>query len=243
MKPNVETKDVHKEYKLGERLVQALRGVSVTIYPGEFAAFAGPSGSGKSTLLNLVGCMDVPTRGEVLIDGQVVGALNETGLTNLRLNKLGFIFQSFNLIPVLTVFQNVELPLMLQGKVKRQERRSRVLNLLEAVGLLEQQSHRPKELSGGQQQRVAVARALVAKPALVLADEPTANLDSKTGTQIIDLMRDMSRKENTTFIFSTHDPKVMKRADRVFELADGLVVDEYRGTESTGEIRASPTAH
>ena len=205
MQAMIEIQNVEKDFPLGRVTVQALRGVSLSIERGEFTAIAGPSGSGKTTMLNLIGCIDVPTRGQVLIDGQLTSSMNDKALTNLRLHKLGFIFQSFNLVPVLTMFQNIELPLLLQGGLTKGEREQRVHELVDRVGLMSHIKHRPLELSGGQRQRVAIARALVARPHIVLADEPTANLDSKTGENIIDLMRDMHRKIQTSFIFSTHD--------------------------------------
>ena len=219
----VAVENVSKIYKLGKAEVHALRGVSLEVDRGEFLAIAGPSGSGKTTLLNLVGCVDTPTAGRVIMDGKDTKSLSERALTDLRLHHIGFIFQTFNLVQVLSVLQNVEFPLLLQGGLSRKERRVRVTDLLEAVGLSEHAGHRPSELSGGQRQRVAVARALVTRPTLVLADEPTANLDSQTGETIIDLMRDMNRKDGTTFIFSTHDPKVMAHATAVVRIADGCV--------------------
>ncbi len=217
----VSVENVIKTYHLGKTEVPALRGVSLEIHAGEFLAVAGPSGSGKTTLLNLIGCVDTPTAGVVRVDGKDTSALSERALTDLRLRRIGFIFQSFNLVPVLSVFQNVEFPLLLQGGLTRAERQARVLGLLEAVGLSDHARHRPSELSGGQRQRVAVARALVGRPRLVLADEPTANLDSTTGATIIDLMRDMNRRDQTTFLFSTHDQKVMAHAHAVVRIADG----------------------
>jgi putative ABC transport system ATP-binding protein len=190
---------------------------------GEFLSIAGPSGSGKTTLLNLVGCVDTPTSGTVVVNGQDTSRLPERALTDLRLRTIGFIFQSFNLVSVLSVFQNVEFPLLLQGALSKPERARRVLELMEAVGLSEHTRHRPSELSGGQRQRVAIARALVTRPKLVLADEPTANLDSQTGENIIDLMREMNRRDGTTFIFSTHDPKVMSHANAIVRIADGRI--------------------
>ncbi|HEY0840179.1 MAG TPA: ABC transporter ATP-binding protein [Vulgatibacter sp.] len=225
----VEIVNVVKEYPLGKLKVRALHDVSLDIQRGEFAAIAAPSGAGKTTLLNLIGCVDTPTSGVVRIDGQSTSELNDGGLTNLRLHKLGFIFQSFNLIAVLDVYQNVEFPLLLQGGLSRKERDARVRDVIEKVGLTPQLRQRPNELSGGQRQRVAIARALVTRPAIVLADEPTANLDSTTGTNIIELMRQINHAEKTTFIFSTHDPKVMDRADRVVKMADGRIVDDGRG--------------
>jgi putative ABC transport system ATP-binding protein len=219
--PIVSVENVSRVYRLGKSEVQALRGVSLDIHAGEFLAVAGPSGSGKTTLLNLIGCVDTPTSGVVRVDGKDTSALSERALTDLRLRRIGFIFQSFNLVAVLSVFQNVEFPLLLQGEATRKERQERVLALLDAVGLREHARHRPSELSGGQRQRVAVARALVGRPRLVLADEPTANLDSATGATIIDLMRDLNRRDGTTFLFSTHDQKVMSHAHAVVRIADG----------------------
>ncbi|MGH7442596.1 MAG: ABC transporter ATP-binding protein, partial [bacterium] len=188
-----------------------------------FISIAGPSGSGKTTLLNLIGCVDVATTGAVLIAGKDTASLNDRELTRLRLDTLGFIFQSFNLVPVLSVSQNVEFPLLLQAKYTKAERTARVDALLATVGLDKHAKHRPSELSGGQRQRVAIARALVTRPQIVLADEPTANLDSVTGDTILALMKRMNSEEKTTFIFSTHDAKVMSHADRVVRLADGLI--------------------
>jgi putative ABC transport system ATP-binding protein len=219
----VSVRNVTKVYMLGKTEVPAVRDVSIDVGEGEFLSIAGPSGSGKTTLLNLVGCVDTPTSGTVVVNGHDTGSLSERSLTDLRLHTIGFIFQSFNLVPVLSVFQNVELPLLLQGALARAERKTRVDALLAAVGLEAHAGHRPSELSGGQRQRVAVARALVTRPRLVLADEPTANLDSKTGETIIDLMRDLNRRDGTTFIFSTHDPKVMSHANALIRIADGRI--------------------
>ncbi|HEX8909607.1 MAG TPA: ABC transporter ATP-binding protein [Anaeromyxobacteraceae bacterium] len=234
MPPIVAVESVSKIYKLGKTEVPALRGVSLRIDRGEFLSIAGPSGSGKTTLLNLIGCVDVPTAGRVLVDGKDTKDLSERALTDLRLHRIGFIFQTFNLVQVLSVFQNVEFPLLLQGGLSRRERDGRVRALLEAVGLSEHLRHRPSELSGGQRQRVAVARALVTRPPLVLADEPTANLDSLTGGNIIDLMKDMNRRDGTTFVFSTHDPKVMAHATAIVRIADGQVA----GREDAGAAAA-----
>ena len=223
--PIVLLEAVEKDYPLGKTTVHALRGVDLAIARGEFAVLAGPSGSGKTTVLNLIGCVDVATRGRVTVAGQDTGRLKESELTKLRLDTLGFIFQAFNLIPVLDVFQNIEFPLLLQKHVGKEERRARVDALIEAVGLGPQRKQRPGELSGGQRQRVAIARALVTRPALVLADEPTANLDSGTGKQILALMREMNRRDGTTFLFSTHDPDVMEQADRIIRISDGRIVE------------------
>jgi putative ABC transport system ATP-binding protein len=232
--PIVEAEDVAKVYQLGKTEVHALRHVDLRVERGEFLSIAGPSGSGKTTLLNLVGGVDVPSSGTVRVDGEDTSRLSERALTRLRLDHIGFIFQTFNLVAVLTVFQNVEFPLLLQGRLTAPERRRRVDQLLEAVGLAGHARHRPNELSGGQRQRVAVARALVGNPPLVLADEPTANLDSATGATIIDLMREMNRRDGTTFVFSTHDPKVMAHASAVVRLEDGRVVgrDAPAGAEA-----------
>jgi len=225
----VSVRNVSKIYMLGKTEVPALREVSLDIAAGEFISIAGPSGSGKTTLLNLIGCVDTPTAGSVEVNGQDTSRLPERALTQLRLETLGFIFQSFNLVSVLSVFQNVEYPLLLQGGLTRRARAERVLKLLEQVGIAGHAKHRPSELSGGQRQRVAIARALVTKPKIVLADEPTANLDSQTGENIIDLMKEMNR-DGTTFIFSTHDPKVMPHANAVVRIADGKLV----GRENLG---------
>lgn len=226
MPPIVELHAVHKEYPLGSQVVRALRGVDLTIQKGEFTTVAGPSGSGKTTLLNLVGCIDTATRGRVTVAGASTSELKDRQLTELRLKTLGFIFQSFNLIGVLNLFQNVEFPLLLQGGLTKGEREKRVRDIVAKVDLTDQMSQRPNELSGGQRQRVAIARALVTRPSIVLADEPTANLDSETGEAIIDLMKHLNASEQTTFIFSTHDPAVMAHAGRIVRLVDGHVVDD-----------------
>lgn len=218
--------NVVKNYPLGKTVVKALRGVDLTIRRGEFAAIAGPSGSGKTTLLNLVGCVDVATSGRVVVAGQDTKTIGESKRTRLRLDTLGFIFQTFNLIPVLNVFDNVEFPLLLKKSLGKKERAKRVEELVEAVGLTDQLKQRPGELSGGQRQRVAIARALVTSPAIVLADEPTANLDSATGTAILDLMEELNRRDSTTFIFSTHDERVMRYARRLVQLVDGQIISD-----------------
>jgi putative ABC transport system ATP-binding protein len=230
-----------KEYRLGDVLVPALRGVDLEVSAGEFLSVAGPSGSGKTTLLNLIGCVDTATSGIVEVNGQNTGTLSERALTDLRLNTIGFIFQSFNLVSVLSVLQNVELPLLLQKRLNGAQRRERVEHLLEQVGLKGYGVHRPAELSGGQRQRVAIARALVTGPKLVLADEPTANLDSVTGEHILSLMRDLNRTEKTTFIFSTHDAKVMAHATTIVRLADGKVIE--RINKAAGELAEVVGAH
>ncbi len=229
--------NVHKKYPLGKTEVHAVKGVSFEIEEEDFISIAGPSGSGKTTILNLIGCIDTPTEGTVRIDGTATSTLSDSEITSLRHRVLGFIFQSFNLVPVLDVFENVEFPLLL-GKVEssKQERAKWVDYLLEGVGLAEWREHRPNELSGGQRQRVAIARALATKPRIVLADEPTANLDSETGGSIIELMKRMNQELGTTFIFSTHDPSIVGIADHIIRLHDGLVTENVRdaATIATG---------
>ncbi len=225
----VELIDVNKVYPLGKTQVHAVRGVSFNVEKGDFISITGPSGSGKSTILNMIGCIDKPTSGVVKIAGTETGSLNDRRLTELRQKTLGFIFQSFNLIPVLDVYENVEFPLLL-GKERPSKREARewIEFLLRATGLESHRKHKPSELSGGQRQRVAIARALVTKPMIVLADEPTANLDSKTGKSIIELMKQLNQELDTTFIFSTHDPDIVAAADHVIRLQDGQVVEEIR---------------
>ena len=218
----IEITAVTKDYPLGKTTIHALRGVDLKIDRGEFTAVAGPSGCGKTTLLNIVGCIDHPTEGTVRVDGQEVQDLNDSQEAGLRLHKIGFVFQNFNLIPVLTVSENVAFPAVLAGTAPG-ERRDYVDYLLEAVGIAEYARHRPDELSGGQRQRVAVARALVNRPTLVIADEPTANLDSETGERILDLMRTLNSRDSVTFLFSTHNPEILRYAGRTIRLRDGLI--------------------
>ena len=221
----VEIADVKKHYMLGDTRVDALRGVSLTIDRGEFMAIAGPSGSGKSTILNMIGCIDTPSEGRVIIDGTEVEHLSDTELTRYRRTRIGFIFQSFNLIPVLNVYENIEFPLLLGNGHTRKQREEIVMHFVEEVQLADRLKNKPNELSGGQRQRVAIARALVTRPLIVLADEPTANLDSETGHRIIELMREVNEAEKTTFIFSTHDSHIMEHARRLVNIRDGLVTD------------------
>ena len=216
--------DVSKEYLLGQQRVTALANVSLNIEKGVFLALAGPSGSGKSTLLNIIGCIDNPTRGRVAINGQDIAGQTPDQLARLRARTIGFIFQTFNLFPVLTARENVEYPLHHRDDISRRERHERVHHYLELVGLTDYASHRPNQLSGGQRQRVAIARALVGHPEIILADEPTANLDHRTGRSILKLMRRINRDTRVTFIFSTHDPQVIRMADRRVDLEDGEVV-------------------
>lgn len=211
-----------KNYGHGEVITRALRGVNLTLKAGEFTAMAGPSGSGKSTLLNIIGGLDRPTRGRVEVEGLDITKLSRSELSRLRRDRIGFIFQNYNLIPVMTVMENADYVLMLQG-VSAGHRQARVLELLKEVGLEGMERRFPRELSGGQQQRVAIARAIASQPALVLADEPTANVDSKTGASIMDLMRQLNEEKGVTFLFSTHDPAVMKRARRLLVLRDGSI--------------------
>jgi len=211
---------VSRRFPMDHTFVAALEDVSMEVGRGEFIAVAGPSGSGKSTLLNLIGCIDQPTSGTVRIDGVAVGGLASNELARLRRTKIGFIFQTFNLIPVFTAFENVEYPLLL-GRISAPERRRRVQEALASVGLSDRANHRPDLLSGGERQRVAVARAIVHRPALVLADEPTANLDTRNATQLMELMRALNRELGVTFLFSTHDPRLLNLTDRVMRLCDG----------------------
>jgi putative ABC transport system ATP-binding protein len=237
----VRFKHVFKEYPLGTHKVQALMDINLSIAAGVFLAIAGPSGSGKSTLLNLIGCIDTPTSGEVIVAGNDVTGKTPDALADLRARTLGFIFQTFNLFPVLTAEENVEYPLLQMQDINRKERRARVARLLEIVELSKFARHRPNQLSGGQRQRVAIARALVTKPKIVLADEPTANLDHKTGEGILVLMKEINKKMGTTFIFSTHDQRVIDVADHYIGIEDGrvrflglgkqgqwLILDEWR---------------
>jgi len=228
MEANVKLIDVYKDYQLGNITVPALIGVNLEIKQGEFISIAGPSGSGKTTMLNLIGCVDKATKGEVIVAGHSTNKLKEKALTKLRLYNVGFIFQTFNLIAVLSVFDNVEFPLLLQKNISKKMRKERILYFLEEIGIADQMNKRPNELSGGQRQRVAIARALVTKPEIILADEPTANLDSVTGQSIINLMGEINEKENTTFIFSTHDVKIMEQAKRLIKIEDGKIVDDIQ---------------
>jgi len=216
----VEIKNVHKSYDLQKISVPALKGIDLTVDHGEFLALAGPSGSGKTTLLNIIGCIDKPSSGEVFIDGQDVSRLASDELAEIRSQKISFIFQNFNLFPVLTAVENVEYSLLFK-KMTAGEKRKKAEEALFSVGLSKHLRHKPLEMSGGQQQRVAIARAIVREPLLVLADEPTANLDHKTGEEIVNLMRQSNQARKTTFIFSTHDPKVIDRASRVVKIWDG----------------------
>jgi putative ABC transport system ATP-binding protein len=228
-------KDIHKEYQVGEIVVQALRGLSFEIEPASFVSFVGPSGSGKTTLLNLIGCLDKPTRGSLQVAGIDVLSLDRRKSADFRGKHLGFIFQDFNLMPVLTVYENIEYPLLMVQDVPPKERVQRVMTVLAAVGMAEQKDKYPDQISGGQKQRVAVARALVTNPELVLADEPTANLDHKTAYMVIELMKKMRDEFKTTFIFSTHDQKIVGEAEIIYTLEDGVLFDrQAKGDRSHG---------
>ncbi|MFP4383702.1 MAG: ABC transporter ATP-binding protein [Spirochaetia bacterium] len=217
-------KEVEKVYPLGKTRVHALKGISFSLDRGEFLSIQGPSGCGKTTLLNIVGCIDHPTKGTVEIDGIDVSSYSDSKSADIRLKRIGFIFQTFNLIPVLNIRENVEFPMILEKSSKKKRRRT-AENLIAAVGLSDFIDHKPDELSGGQRQRVAIARALVNNPELVIADEPTANLDSETGSMIVNLMQKLNRDQGVSFIFSTHNPEVVQYADRKIKLRDGLIED------------------
>ena len=232
----VSVEHVSRKFPLDHSAVIALDDVSLCVTAGEFLAISGPSGSGKSTLLNLIGCIDKPTTGRIRIDGTDTTSLNAGRTSQLRREKIGFVFQTFNLIPVFTASENVEFPLLVQG-IPAQERRKRVAEALESVGLSTRAGHRPDLLSGGERQRVAVARAIVHRPALVLADEPTANLDTHNATQLIDLMRDLNRSLGLTFIFSTHDQRLLEHTPRIVRLTDGRIEsDSSREGDSHGQV-------
>ncbi len=216
-----------RDFKIGEVETHALRGVNLSIENSEFTALVGPSGSGKTTLLQLIGLLDQPTSGQVFINGKDATRLNRNQRADLRKGTIGFIFQFFALIPTLTAYENVEMPLLL-NRTKPAERRARVQEMLEAVGLTDRAHHRPDQLSGGQQQRVAVARALSIHPTVVLADEPTANLDTENGKQVMDIMAKLNKETGTTFVFATHDPRVISYADRVVTLQDGLITKDSK---------------
>ena len=219
--------DVTRVYKIGEVETRALNGVSLTIESGEFTALVGPSGSGKTTLLQLIGCLDQPTSGRVVITDKEATNLNRNQRADLPKGTIGFVFQFFALIPTLTAYENVEMPLLLNGKTPAQ-RKQRVMELLDAVDMTSHSHHRPDQLSGGQQQRVAVARALSTNPKMILADEPTANLDTENGEQVMGIMKKLNDETGTTFVFATHDPRVIKYAKRVVTLQDGLIVADSK---------------
>ncbi len=222
--PLIVVQDVHKSYLMGKEAVPALRGVSLEVHRGEMVCLMGPSGSGKTTLLNIVGGLDEPGRGHVLIDGAPIVSLSEEALARLRLEKIGFVFQTFNLLNNFTAVENVEVPMVLLGRLGRAERRRRALELLEAVGLSDRDDHYPSELSGGQQQRVAVARALANDPMIIIGDEMTGDLDSQSGFEIMALVRELNQRDGKTVIYVTHDPRMAQFADRTVHLLDGVIV-------------------
>ncbi len=222
----IEAKNLKKVYKVGELDLTVINDLSISIKEGEFISLIGPSGSGKSTVLNMLGCLDTPTSGNITINNQDITNLNKTQLANFRGEHIGFIFQSFNLIPVLTVYENIEYPLIMIQNLAENERKMRIEKLLKEVGMFEQKDKTPDKISGGQMQRVAIARALVTNPKIVFADEPTANLDSKTAHMIIDLMKKIQKEHNTTFIFATHDEKIVENVDRLITLIDGNIVED-----------------
>jgi putative ABC transport system ATP-binding protein len=237
----IELRRIKKDYPLGETTVHALRGIDLSVKEGAFISIIGPSGSGKTTLLNIIGCIDSPTEGSVMIGGDEITELDDRSLTSIRLFKVGFIFQTFNLIPVLNLLENVEFPLLLMKNknMTKSEIRKKAEICIDEVGLSEFIDHKPAELSGGQRQRVAIARALVTKPKIVLADEPTANLDSETGANILALMKRLNEVDNTTFIFSTHDPDVLKYATDVIKIKDGLIVDMKPSSHKKNSAKSS----
>jgi len=218
-----------KDYRLGKTIVHALKGADLTVKAGEFLAIAGPSGSGKTTLLNIVSGIEKPTSGKVYLDDLELAGRTQDELADIRATRIGFVFQNFNLLPVLTAIENVEYPLLISGKTTRKDSRKMAEKALDLVGLAKFAKHKPLELSGGQRQRVAIARAMVINPSVILADEPTANLDHKTGEEILALMKKINKEQKTTFIFSTHDQKIMDMADRVVKLWDGVIADHTEG--------------
>ncbi len=219
----IRVENLHKSYVLGETRIDALKGVDLSIEKGEFTALIGASGSGKSTLLNLLGCLDRADDGKIFIQGEDISSLDDKGLDQVRNKRLGYIFQNFNLIPVLNVYENIELPLIVQENLSEEEKKSRVESAIKDVGLEKFMFHPPEKLSGGQRQRVAIARALVTNPSCILADEPTANLDSNTAHMIIDLLKELNQKKGVTFLFCTHDEKLIGRVSRVINIQDGLI--------------------
>lgn len=224
----IEAKNLKKVYKVGELNLTVIKDFSLIIKEGEFISLIGPSGSGKSTILNMLGCLDTPTKGNLVINEKNINDLDTTALANFRGENIGFIFQSFNLIPVLTVYENIEYPLIMIQNLPEEERKERVESLLKEVGMYEQKDKTPDKISGGQMQRVAIARALVTNPKIVFADEPTANLDSQTAHMIIDLMKKIQKEHNTTFVFATHDEKIVANVDRLISLVDGNIIKDER---------------
>jgi putative ABC transport system ATP-binding protein len=238
----VKVSNATRIFKIGKIETQALRGVNLAISDGEFTALVGPSGSGKTTLLQLIGCLDQPTTGQVLINGKDVSRLNRSQRADVRRESIGFIFQFFALIPTLTAYENIEMPLLLTG-VGAAERKQRVNHLLEAVDLVERAHHKPDQLSGGQQQRVAIARALATRPSLILADEPTANLDTTNGKQVMEIMTRLNQETGVTFVFATHDPRVIQYARRIVTLQDGLITNDKEASDGTPHTLEFAAAH
>ncbi len=228
----IQVDNVHKSYLMGKEAVPALRGVSLNVSRGEMVCLMGPSGSGKTTLLNLLGGLDEPGRGHITIEGQNIVSLSEEKIARLRLHKLGFIFQTFNLLSNFTAFENIEAPMVLSGKLKRKERKERTKQLLEQVGLIDRMDHYPSELSGGQQQRVAIARALANDPPIIIGDEMTGDLDSQTGFEVMTLIRQLNQEQNKTVIFVTHDPRMAEFADRTINMLDGVIYNETRRNDN-----------
>jgi putative ABC transport system ATP-binding protein len=239
--PVVQVENLEKSYKLGKVIVHAVRGVNLTLTTGQFAVVTGPSGSGKTTLLNIIGTLDKPTKGRILIDGQDIARMKDGQLTKIRRHKIGFIFQFHNLIPVLTAQENVELPILTAG-INTRKAKERSGNLLGQVGLSDRLNHLPDELSGGEQQRVAIARAMANRPKLILADEPTGELDTKTGTEIVKTLYDLAKLENTAVLVVTHDPVVSERADRLYEMRDGLLIQnpQHGGSHTIQAVEPLP---
>ncbi|MBK6403387.1 MAG: ABC transporter ATP-binding protein [Rhodocyclaceae bacterium] len=237
----VRVEHVSRDYRLGDQLVRAVNDISLSVEAGVFLAISGPSGSGKTTLLNLIGCIDRPTQGNIYIDDRPVAGMTDNQLAALRLRSIGFIFQTFNLLPVLSAAENVEYPLLQRPEMTAGERKERVGHFLNVVGLADRMNNRPNQLSGGQRQRVAIARALAGSPSIILADEPTANLDKKTGVGILRLMKKINQKMNTTFIFSTHDRRVVDMADRLVQMEDGRI--QALGVRREGEWLLAPERH
>lgn len=224
----IQAKQLNKTYKVGELSLEVIKNLSLDIQDGEFISIIGPSGSGKSTVLNMLGCLDKPTSGSIMIDDTQIAKMNRTELAHFRGENIGFIFQSFNLLPVLSVYENIEYPLIMIQNLAKDERKKRILSVLKEVDMLDQKDKFPDQISGGQKQRVAIARALVTNPKIVFADEPTANLDSKTAHRIIDLMHKIKTEHNTTFIFATHDEKIVSSAERIITLVDGEIIEDKR---------------
>jgi putative ABC transport system ATP-binding protein len=224
----IRANNLKKVYKTGELSLEVIKDFSLNIKEGEFISLIGPSGSGKSTVLNMLGCLDTPTAGSLVIEDEDITKMDSTSLANFRGKNIGFIFQSFNLIPVLTVYENIEYPLIMIQNLEEDERKKRINTLLKEVGMFDQKDKTPDKISGGQMQRVAIARALVTNPKIVFADEPTANLDSQTAHKIIELMKKIQKEHNTTFVFATHDEKIVSNVDRLITLVDGVITDDKK---------------